>query len=151
MCGKHAADNCDAAQHKKNTHTTFICTVRIATETKMSRPLWYFVYHAFNRLDGERLRRFGPDRTCAEWILRNGGRVSLSSAPGTLLADYNALPRVAAAVEASQPFRLHSIVAERIGLLAMGFEHLQVGWWVGYYQCLRNNMCACHSAGLHRH
>lgn len=84
-----------------------------------ARPFWYFVYYAFNRVDTDRLRANGPDRTCAEWILRNGGAVSGCDSPGQLITNYNCLNAV------GRDFRLHSIVARDIGLIAMGFDHLQ--------------------------
>ncbi|KAI8421726.1 hypothetical protein MSG28_009701 [Choristoneura fumiferana] len=44
----------------------------------------------FNKPDPERIRLVGPDRACAEWVLRNGGKVVWVS--GETLADYNMLP-----------------------------------------------------------
>lgn len=84
-----------------------------------ARPFWYFVYYAFNRVDTDRLRANGPDRTCAEWILRNGGAVSGWDSPGQLVTDYNWLNAI------GRDFRLHSIVARDIGVIAMGFDHLR--------------------------
>lgn len=43
----------------------------------------------FNKPDADRIKEFGPDRACAEWVLRNGGKVVWSD--GQTLADYNAL------------------------------------------------------------
>lgn len=87
--------------------------------TAARRPFWFFVYYAFNQVDEQRLRKLGPDRTCAEWILRNGGSVSFSDRPTALHRNYNALPPERTAL------RLHTIEAHDIGLIACGFEHLR--------------------------
>lgn len=87
-----------------------------------ARPFWFFVYYAFNRVDTERRNEFGADRTCAEWILRNGGAISRCQQPRKLITDYNSLPP---ATPNGRPFRVHTIVADNLGLLALGFDHLQ--------------------------
>ncbi|CAB3226862.1 unnamed protein product [Arctia plantaginis] len=54
------------------------------------RSFWEYVNMMFNKPDTDRIKEFGPDRACAEWVLRNGGKVVWSD--GQALADYNALP-----------------------------------------------------------
>lgn len=44
----------------------------------------------FNKPDPDRIKALGPDRACAEWVLRNGGKVVW--ADGHKLGDYNLLP-----------------------------------------------------------
>lgn len=90
-----------------------------------TRPFWFFVYYAFNRIESDRVRQFGPDRACAEWILRNGGAISECGDPGTLITNYNDLPPARRYSSDTNRFRVHSIVADNIGILAMGFDHLQ--------------------------
>lgn len=84
------------------------------------RPFWHFVYFAFNRVDVQRLAEVGPDRCCAEWILRNGGAIGLVDRPNSLITNYNSLP----SAKCANPFHLHTIVADDIGLLSIGFDHL---------------------------
>lgn len=55
------------------------------------RNLWEWINIMFNKVDGERLKLYGPDRTCAEWLLRNGACVKWVGHP-TLLRNYNRLP-----------------------------------------------------------
>lgn len=86
------------------------------------RPFWHFVYYAFNRVDAERLAHVGPERCCAEWILRNGGAISLAHRPTAMITNYNALPY---AHHSAAPFHLHTIVADDIGLMSIGFDHLR--------------------------
>ncbi|XP_047515254.1 ATP synthase subunit s, mitochondrial [Pieris napi] len=54
------------------------------------RTFWEYVNMMFNKPDLERIKTLGPDRACAEWVLRNGGKVIW--ADGKKLADYNSLP-----------------------------------------------------------
>ncbi|XP_023938365.1 ATP synthase subunit s, mitochondrial isoform X2 [Bicyclus anynana] len=54
------------------------------------RHFWEYVNMMFNKPDPERIKLLGPDRACAEWVLRNGGKVVWSN--GKVLEDYNLLP-----------------------------------------------------------
>ncbi|KAF7281408.1 hypothetical protein GWI33_004790 [Rhynchophorus ferrugineus] len=56
------------------------------------RPLFYWVNQQFNVLDEDRRKKVGPNRSCAEWILRNGGKVKFVSSD-EFEADYNHLPK----------------------------------------------------------
>lgn len=44
----------------------------------------------FNKPDPARIKSLGSDRACAEWVLRNGGKVIWAN--GKKLEDYNSLP-----------------------------------------------------------
>ncbi|XP_053604834.1 ATP synthase subunit s, mitochondrial isoform X1 [Plodia interpunctella] len=54
------------------------------------RSFWEYVNMMFNKPDPKRIELVGPDRACAEWVLRNGGKVVWEG--GRKLADYNSLP-----------------------------------------------------------
>ncbi|KAG6448869.1 ATP synthase subunit s, mitochondrial [Manduca sexta] len=54
------------------------------------RTFWEYVNMMFNKPDPDRIKNLGPDRACAEWVLRNGGKIVWAN--GTTLADYNLLP-----------------------------------------------------------
>ncbi|KAF2900692.1 hypothetical protein ILUMI_05495 [Ignelater luminosus] len=56
-----------------------------------TRNLWQWLNIIFNSVDEERRKVYGADRTCAEWLLRNGASVKWTSAK-EFLADYNELP-----------------------------------------------------------
>lgn len=53
--------------------------------------LWEWVNIMFNAVDEDRLKLFGPDRTCAEWLLRNGASVKFNGHQ-EFLRNYNRLP-----------------------------------------------------------
>ncbi|XP_047990609.1 ATP synthase subunit s, mitochondrial [Leguminivora glycinivorella] len=61
-----------------------------AAQTNQVRCFWEYVNMMFNKPDAERIKLVGPDRACAEWVLRNGGSVEWVG--GQKLADYNLLP-----------------------------------------------------------
>ncbi|CAH0683149.1 unnamed protein product [Spodoptera exigua] len=54
------------------------------------RTFWEYVNMMFNKPDPDRIKQLGPDRACAEWVLRNGGKVIWEG--GKKLDDYNSLP-----------------------------------------------------------
>ncbi|XP_063363010.1 ATP synthase subunit s, mitochondrial [Cydia amplana] len=81
------------------------------------RCFWEYVNMMFNKPDAERIKRVGPDRACAEWVLRNGGTVEWVG--GQKLADYNLLPAN------DQPVpRLAVIDATNSSISHYGFSHL---------------------------
>lgn len=58
---------------------------------KSTRNFWQWINIIFNKVDEDRRKLFGPDRTCAEWLLRNGAAVKFRGYPD-YLQDYNRLP-----------------------------------------------------------
>lgn len=81
------------------------------------RSFWEYVNMMFNKPDTERLKQFGPDRTCAEWVLRNGGKVVWDD--GMKLADYNSLPP-----EKGHVKKIVEIDGTDSGISHYGFPHL---------------------------
>lgn len=55
------------------------------------RNFWAWLNIIFNKVDEDRRKLLGPDRTCAEWILRNGGAVKFVGV-AEFLSNYNHLP-----------------------------------------------------------
>lgn len=82
------------------------------------RSLFYWVNQQFNVIDEDRRKKVGPNRSCAEWILRNGGKVKFLSSD-EFEVDYNHLPK-----EEVQ-FEIQEIDASNSSIMAMGFEHLK--------------------------
>lgn len=82
------------------------------------RSLFYWIYLRFNAIDEDRLKKFGPDRTCAEWILRNGGAIKFTNSED-FLRDYNELP-----IEGT-PVRLTEVDASDTTILDVGFDHFK--------------------------
>ncbi|XP_076067364.1 ATP synthase subunit s, mitochondrial-like isoform X1 [Oratosquilla oratoria] len=56
-----------------------------------SRKLWGWLNFIFNKVDENRIKEVGPDRACAEWLLRCGAGVKWLNY-GSWTKDYNSLP-----------------------------------------------------------
>lgn len=82
------------------------------------RCFFYWVHLQFNVLDEERRKQFGPDRTCAEWILRNGGAVQWTHS-SKILADYNELP------PEKTKLLLKEVDASNSSIMHNGFVHFK--------------------------
>lgn len=93
--------------------------VALITLTQQRRYLWQYVCQAFNRVDFHRLAEVGPDRMCAEWVLKNGGGVRFKESPTVLHSNYNTLPAENLKV------RISEIDATKSTIMSIGFEHLR--------------------------
>lgn len=69
------------------------------------------------RVDQERIRSVGPDRACAEWLLRNGASVRWKGF-SKHLSDYNSLP------SDETRYYIQAIDATDSGITHVGFPHL---------------------------
>ncbi|XP_029158422.1 ATP synthase subunit s, mitochondrial-like isoform X2 [Nylanderia fulva] len=80
------------------------------------RGFFYWLTVIFNRVDQERIRSVGPDRACAEWLLRNGASVRWKNVT-QYLKDYNSLSS-----EKSQ-YYIQAVDATDSGVTHVGFPH----------------------------
>lgn len=85
---------------------------------EIKRHLFYWVQLQFNVVDEDRRKQFGPDRTCAEWILRNGGAVKWTHS-SQILADYNQIPKE------GTKLLLQEVDATDSSIMQNGFPHFQ--------------------------
>jgi len=71
------------------------------------------------RVDGARVAEVGPDRACAEWLLRCGAAVKWDKGTEEWLRDYNSLPVA--------NYRLHitEIDATDSAIMHVGFPHFR--------------------------
>ncbi|EDV98243.1 ATP synthase subunit s, mitochondrial [Drosophila grimshawi] len=83
------------------------------------REIWGYVAVAFNQVDAERLARVGPNRLCAEWLVKNGGGVRFTDNPSKLWKDYNMLP------SETTPFRIKVVDASNASVMKIGLEHFK--------------------------
>lgn len=102
-----------ASHHPKNIiHTPFI------RPPGVGRPFFAYFRVAFNSVDTDRLREVGPDRLCAEWLLKNGGSVTfVGRSP---VDDYNELN---ATSSGRRP--IQAVDATDSSIMAIGFEHFR--------------------------
>lgn len=83
------------------------------------KSLWGYVAIAFNRVDADRLKLVGPDRLCAEWLMKNGGAVRTVEAPQRIHKDYNSLP------PENVRFRVKVVDATGSSIMKIGLEHFK--------------------------
>ncbi|KAL3284429.1 hypothetical protein HHI36_018588 [Cryptolaemus montrouzieri] len=72
----------------------------------------------FNAVDEERRIKFGPNRACAEWLLRNGASVKFKN-HSEYLKDYNGLP------EEDFPLILEEVFADGASISHYGFDNFK--------------------------
>lgn len=80
------------------------------------RYFWQWINIVFNKVDEDRRKLLGPDRTCAEWLLRNGAQVKWKGIP-EYLADYNQLP------PESTKLYIEEVDATASSIMHYGFPH----------------------------
>lgn len=90
-----------------------------APTVNITQPIWGYVAIAFNRVDIDRQLLVGPDRLCAEWVIKNGGGVRTVEVPTKLLRDYNSLP------PESWKFRIMEVDASDASIMKIGLEHFK--------------------------
>ncbi|XP_053696181.1 ATP synthase subunit s, mitochondrial [Sabethes cyaneus] len=83
-----------------------------------NRNFWGWVNMMFNRVDEKRLKVVGPDRLCAEWLLRNGAKVKFVNVPH-VQQHYNLLP------EESVRTLVEELDGTESGIMHIGFDHLK--------------------------
>ena len=73
---------------------------------------------SFARYDPKRVQEIGPDRACAEWLLRCGGSVRFKNWK-SITADYNAIP-----TGSPGQYKVEEIRAVKACITADGLAHL---------------------------
>ncbi|KAK9869716.1 hypothetical protein WA026_003454 [Henosepilachna vigintioctopunctata] len=81
------------------------------------RPFFQFLTQSFNQVDQERRSLVGADRTCAEWVLKNGGAIRWLG-DQNFINNYNYLPS-----EDVKRF-VEAIDATNSSISHHGFDHL---------------------------
>ncbi|XP_064622187.1 ATP synthase subunit s, mitochondrial-like [Lineus longissimus] len=85
--------------------------------TYQRRYLWHWLNSVFNRIDHERVKEVGPDRACAEWLLRCGAHVRWCDAE-KFETDYNRLP-----LGNYRKYKIEEVNADEAAIMGLGFEH----------------------------
>ncbi|XP_313778.6 KAT8 regulatory NSL complex subunit 3 [Anopheles gambiae] len=87
-------------------------------KTPINRPFWGWVNMMFNRVDRARLKKVGPDRLCAEWLLKNGAKAKFVK-DARVHVHFNALP------DESLPVLMEELDGTDSGIMHIGFDHLE--------------------------
>lgn len=69
-------------------------------------------------MDESRIKEVGPDRACAEWLLRCGAGVKWDKGPDEYLRDYNSLP-----AGNYRALKIGEIDATNSAIMHIGFPH----------------------------
>lgn len=70
----------------------------------------------FSRVDEDRVELLGPDRACAEWLLRNGARIKWKNSV-EYLENYNNLPSL------DKKYHIQAVDATDSAIHHIGFPH----------------------------
>lgn len=81
-----------------------------------SKNFWAWLNIIFNKVDHDRLKTVGPERLCAEWLLKNGACIKYLNS-SRLVCDYNSLPVV------GTKFAIKEIEAVGASIFDIGFDH----------------------------
>lgn len=87
--------------------------------TPSHRRLWGWLNTIFNRVDESRIKDVGPDRACAEWLLRCGALVKWRNME-SWTKDYNSLP-----VSGGRLLKVEEIDATDSAIMHIGFPHFK--------------------------
>ncbi|XP_062534478.1 ATP synthase subunit s, mitochondrial-like [Armigeres subalbatus] len=99
--------------------STYTGTIRTPPTAVISnRNLWGWINMMFNRVDTARLKAVGPDRLCAEWLLRNGARAKFVNVQHEQV-NYNLLPNE------NVPVLIEEFDGTDSGIMHIGFDHLK--------------------------
>ncbi|XP_064599575.1 ATP synthase subunit s, mitochondrial-like [Liolophura sinensis] len=88
-------------------------------QNETSRNLWGWLNSVFNRVDKDRVKTVGPDRACAEWLLRCGASVRWAGFDHWE-KDYNRLP-----AGNFDKYKISEIDASNSAVMGIGFPHLE--------------------------
>ncbi|KAK4324946.1 hypothetical protein Pmani_004445 [Petrolisthes manimaculis] len=83
------------------------------------RHIWGWLNAIFNKVDENRIKEVGPDRACAEWLLRCGALVKWRDRE-TWTKDYNTLPP-----SGNRVLKIAEVDATDSAVMHIGFPHLQ--------------------------
>jgi H+-transporting ATP synthase F0 complex subunit s len=81
------------------------------------RPFWHWLNHAWNEFDSKRVEEVGPNRACAEWLLKCGATVKFKNW-GNFIQDFNKMPG-----GSFEQYLIEEIRAENSCIMARGFDY----------------------------
>ncbi|CAF3630913.1 unnamed protein product [Rotaria sp. Silwood1] len=94
------------------------CSLSSSSSLMIYRYFWNSLNIVWNKYDRKRVQEVGPDRACAEWLLRCSGSVRFKNW-GTFISNYNAIP-----IGAPSQFKIEEIRAVNACITSEGFAYL---------------------------
>ncbi|KAK7104121.1 ATP synthase subunit s, mitochondrial-like [Littorina saxatilis] len=98
---------------------SFVKNVNVCSRQPPVRHFWAWLNSVFNQVDPDRIKQCGPDRACAEWLLRCGASVKWKD-KDFWEKDYNLLPG-----SNYERYKIEGIDATSSAVMAVGFPHLR--------------------------
>ncbi|CAF2637602.1 unnamed protein product [Rotaria sp. Silwood2] len=98
-----------------------ILTRRLTSNISLTnnRQFWSWLNFVWNKYDRKRVQEIGPDRACAEWLLRCSGSVRFKNW-NSITSDYNAIPSGGA----PEQCKIEEIRAIKACITSDGFAYL---------------------------
>ena len=87
--------------------------------TVSTRGFYGWLNSIFNRVDANRIKEVGPDRACAEWLIRCGASVKWINSKN-FMKDYNSLP-----VGGGPMYKIEEVDATDAAIMEIGFPHFK--------------------------
>ena len=82
------------------------------------RQFWNSLNIIRNKYDRKRVEELGPDRACAEWLLRCGGSIRFKNW-GSFITNYKSIPK-----GSPGQFKIEEIRAIKASITSEGFAYL---------------------------
>ncbi|CAL4199034.1 unnamed protein product, partial [Meganyctiphanes norvegica] len=97
---------------------TILDTINSPWSAISQRSFWGVLNVIFNKYDESRVKAVGPDRACAEWLLRCGASVKWKDR-GSWTKDYNSLPTTGG----KKLNKIEEVDATDSAVMHVGFKH----------------------------
>uniref|UniRef100_A0A1B6CP58 Uncharacterized protein n=1 Tax=Clastoptera arizonana TaxID=38151 RepID=A0A1B6CP58_9HEMI len=111
-----------------------LANISFANKTQ-SNQLWHWLTIIFNRVSQSRINEIGPDRACAEWLMRNGALIRWKG-DTNFLTSYDNLPKDDEAT--GKKFHLQEVDATDSSIAHHGFAHFKN---CKYIECIKFDNC----------
>lgn len=90
----------------------------VTTYIRQKHCIQCFFFSFYDRYDEKRVEEVGPNKACAEWLLKCGAQVKFKNW-GSYVNDYNKLPP-----GGKETFKIEEILANNSCISGKGFEYL---------------------------
>uniref|UniRef100_A0A1B6EHG3 Uncharacterized protein n=1 Tax=Cuerna arida TaxID=1464854 RepID=A0A1B6EHG3_9HEMI len=106
----------------------------VVLNTVPSNNFWAWLTFVFNRVSKSRIDQVGPDRACAEWLMRNGAMVRWKG-QNQFVNHYDKLPKD----DDTGKYRLQEVDATESSISHHGFPHFKN---CNYVECIKFDRCS---------
>ena len=90
---------------------------KLVNRSFISHAMQQWLMPFFNQVDYSRIKEVGPDRACAEWLLKNGAALKWATSD-KFLKDYNSLP-----LSGFRRLKVQEVDATNAAIMEIGFPY----------------------------